>query len=406
MKTDAVIMVDDEAEILESSLYATIRQHLPGVECIPCKTTTEARDLVDYLDADGRAVPLFIVDEVMKGSPETGTDLIAHFDQTHPKARKILLSGQATTEAVVRALNQAGADKYVEKRLVAENQGPILEAIDTLLFQYRREKEVVFTVKDADGSPIVVRAAETSYDIHQACKLVYLVYEELEKRFRDGVLTPEQIHEREKWDRFDFTGDGRIVPSTKHFVAMKDGACIACARLWLDVGPLDTFDFGTGDRPTLRAGKWMVHPDYRTSLLPIDFNIEDSLHIRSPIALPLLMHCFISARHEYREDEIYLTCLPKLKQLYSKVGFRQVGEPFDHTTLRGDEDGEHPGKYIGMVVNVDDTVTEYNLVCNGSKDKSESALSLSILGCILAPLQSSRIGDFITECRTPWLRYE
>jgi two-component system chemotaxis response regulator CheY len=115
---NAIIMVDDEADILEDSFYNSIRNHLSDIECIPCKTTTEARETADYLDAEGRAIPLFIIDEVMKGSPETGTDLIEYFDQTHPKARKILLSGQATTETIVRALNQAGADSILRKSLL------------------------------------------------------------------------------------------------------------------------------------------------------------------------------------------------------------------------------------------------------------------------------------------------
>jgi two-component system chemotaxis response regulator CheY len=403
---NAIIMVDDEADILEDSFYNSIRNHLSDIECIPCKTTTEARETADYLDAEGRAIPLFIIDEVMKGSPETGTDLIEYFDQTHPKARKILLSGQATTETIVRALNQAGADKYIEKKLVMENQEPLMKTIDSLLFEYGKEKGVMFTVKDRDGSQIMIRAAETAYDIDQASKLVYLVYNDLEKRFREGVLTSEQIERKEKWDSADFTEDGRIIPSTKHFVAMKDGNCIACARLWLEPGTLDGFDFGTGDKPTLRAGKWMVHPDYRNSMLPIDFNVEDSLHIKSPIAFPLLMHAFISAKYEYREDKIYLTCLPKLKPLYSKIGFKQVGEPFEHTTLKGDVEGENPGKYISMVVDINETMLEYNLLKEGKMDKEKSSLSTSILGCIFAPLQSSKIGEYITEYKTPWLRYE
>jgi hypothetical protein len=59
-----------------------------------------------------------------------------------------------------------------------------------------------------------------------------------------------------------------------------------------------------------------------------------------------------------------------------------------------------------MVVDINETMLEYNLLKEGKMDKEKSSLSTSILGCIFAPLQSSKIGEYITEYKTPWLRYE
>lgn len=404
-ESKVAILVDDEAEILDNFLYKAIREHLKDFECFSCKTTTEAKELTDYLDSEGRTIPLFIIDEVMKGSPETGNDLLAYFDQTHPRARKILLSGQATDEEIIKALNEAGADTYVPKKDVLDNPKKLLKTIDDLLLDYYKEEGIKFIVKDKDGKNIVIRPAETAYDIHQAAKLVYLVYNDIEKRYREGVLTEEQIRRREKWDSADFDEKGRINPLSKHFVAMKDGECIGCVRLWMEAGPLDGFDFGTGDKLTLRAGKWMVHPNYRIAMLPIEVNFEDKLNFKSPIAIPLLIHSFISAKYEFKENEIYLTCLPKLKSTYSKLGFKQVGEPFEHETLKGDPDGEFPGKYIGMKMNIDETYAEYLNIITGKIKPEDSELNTSILNYILMPLNNSNIKNFITQYRTPWERY-
>jgi len=142
------------------------------------------------------------------------------------------------------------------------------------------------------------------------------------------------------------------------------------------------------------------------AMLPIETNFEDQLYFKSPIAIPLLIHAFISARYEFRENEIYLTCLPKLVPTYSRLGFKLVGEPFMHQTLKGDDSGEHPGMYVGMKLNIDETVEEYFAVKEGRKRPEDSPLSMNIADTIIIPLKSSKIKDYITEYRTPWMRYE
>ncbi|MEM0230683.1 MAG: hypothetical protein QXT20_00570 [Candidatus Woesearchaeota archaeon] len=401
----AILMVDDEADILEDFLYNSIRNHFPYFECIACKTSEEAVEISDYLDREGINIPIFIIDEVLKGSTENGNQLLSRFDQTHPRARKILLSGQATPEEIITALNEAGADVYIPKKQVIENKEGLIGKIEELLREYDSEEGIKFSVKDKDGSEIIIRPAETAYDIHAAAGLVYMVYAELEKRFRDGVITEEQARRKEKWDEADFTPDGRINNLSKHYVAMKGGKCVGTVRLWMDKGPLDGFDFGTGDRMTLRVGKWMVHPDYRSAILSTFLNAENGIEFKSPIAIPLLIEAFISAKYEFKQNELYLTCLPKLIRTYAKLGFKQVGEPFEHATLKGDESGDFPGKYVGMKLNIDEVMSEYFDIKEGKKSASDSQLSIPILDVLLKPLNSSEISKYITVYKTPWDRY-
>ncbi|HEY3819985.1 MAG TPA: response regulator [Polyangiaceae bacterium] len=100
-----VLAVDDEAEIIES-----LRRTLRGEAYRFVGTTSphEARDLVDGGDVD-----LLIADIDM---PEmNGIELTAHVRRTRPEVVRILLTGDASLESAVEAINRGEVHRYFTK---------------------------------------------------------------------------------------------------------------------------------------------------------------------------------------------------------------------------------------------------------------------------------------------------
>ena len=97
-----VLAVDDETEIIES-----LRRALRGEAYRFVGTTSpeEARDLVGRGEVD-----LLIADIDMPGS--SGLELTAHIRQTRPEVVRILLTGDASLESAVDAINRGEVHRY------------------------------------------------------------------------------------------------------------------------------------------------------------------------------------------------------------------------------------------------------------------------------------------------------
>lgn len=103
--TKTVLAVDDEAEIIES-----LRRALRGEPYRFLGTTSaiEARELVDR-----GVVDLLIADIDM---PELdGLELVAHVRATRPEVVRVLLTGDASLESAMDAINRSEVHRYFTK---------------------------------------------------------------------------------------------------------------------------------------------------------------------------------------------------------------------------------------------------------------------------------------------------
>lgn len=109
-----IICIDDQPEVLnalENDLSA-FESHL-RVEI--CDSGEEALRLAGEIDDDGDYLALVISDQVMPGM--TGVEVLQALEQDgrFPHTRKILLTGLATHEDTVLAVNVGGLDHYIAK---------------------------------------------------------------------------------------------------------------------------------------------------------------------------------------------------------------------------------------------------------------------------------------------------
>ncbi|TRX60600.1 response regulator [Fulvivirga sp. M361] len=109
-----IICVDDQQEVL-NALEQDLSLFDEKMNVEVCDSAGEALELMDEIDQQGDFVALIISDQVM---PEmTGTTFLAAVrkDSRFHDTRKMLLTGQATHQDTIQAINTGGIVQYVEK---------------------------------------------------------------------------------------------------------------------------------------------------------------------------------------------------------------------------------------------------------------------------------------------------
>lgn len=120
-----IVCVDDQREVL-----AVLQNDLSGLPFAleVCESADEAWEVLEALDGAGDHVALIISDQVMPD--KKGVDFLAEVrdDDRFARTKKLLLTGLATHDDAIRAINESNIDVYVEKPW----------QVDTLLGYIRR----------------------------------------------------------------------------------------------------------------------------------------------------------------------------------------------------------------------------------------------------------------------------
>src|SRR5579863_1778830 len=91
-----ILLVDDESHVT-----AALSRHFPRerFEVLRAQSAAEAYEILDK-----RRVDVVISDERMPGEP--GTEFLARVRQRHPATIRMILSGQASLDSAIRAINE------------------------------------------------------------------------------------------------------------------------------------------------------------------------------------------------------------------------------------------------------------------------------------------------------------
>ncbi len=114
MKKTNVLCIDDQREVL-----AVIKKDLqflePIIEITDCESAAEAEEVLNEMQSDNESVALIICDHIMPG--ENGIDFLVRInnDGRFVKTKKLLLTGLATHQDTIEAINEAEIDYYIEK---------------------------------------------------------------------------------------------------------------------------------------------------------------------------------------------------------------------------------------------------------------------------------------------------
>ena len=113
MSKPVIVCVDDEIMVL-ISLRDQLAYHLGSNYNIElAESAEEALEIFEELRQEEIEVPLIISDQIMPGMK--GDELLIQIHAQYPKTLKILLTGQASAEAVGNAVNAANLYRYIAK---------------------------------------------------------------------------------------------------------------------------------------------------------------------------------------------------------------------------------------------------------------------------------------------------
>lgn len=114
MSKPAILCVDDQREVL-AALVKDLDPLSEFFYLVDCESADEALNVLDESAASGDALALIISDHVMPGM--SGVDLLSKVraDKRYAGVRMLLLTGLATHDDTIRAINEAKINSYIAK---------------------------------------------------------------------------------------------------------------------------------------------------------------------------------------------------------------------------------------------------------------------------------------------------
>ena len=113
MSRPVILCVDDERIIL-SSLRAQLHNNLSAdFEIEVAESAEEALEIIKELISAKVEIPVIIADQIMPGMK--GDELLSKVKTLSPQSLTIMLTGQASADAVGKAVNKAGLFRYLSK---------------------------------------------------------------------------------------------------------------------------------------------------------------------------------------------------------------------------------------------------------------------------------------------------
>jgi len=109
-----IICVDDQRDVL-ATLKKELQFFRDHIKIYYCESADEAAKILDEIDTEGGYVAVIVCDHVMPGN--SGVEFLSQVnnDARFPHTKKLLLTGLATHEDTIEAINKANIDRYIGK---------------------------------------------------------------------------------------------------------------------------------------------------------------------------------------------------------------------------------------------------------------------------------------------------
>ena len=135
MSKHNIVCIDDQRDVL-AAVKRDLEKVAENFEIVECESAKEAEEVLEELYSEGEEVALIICDHIMPG--ENGIDFLArlNFEARYQKTKKIVLTGLATHQDTIRAINDAKIDIYIEKPWTHDS---FSESVKKLLDEYLTE---------------------------------------------------------------------------------------------------------------------------------------------------------------------------------------------------------------------------------------------------------------------------
>ena len=141
MANPIILTVDDDIQV-SNAIERDLRQHFrQDYRIMKATSGAVALETVQRLKQRNDQMALFLVDQRMPGM--SGVEFLAEAMKFYPKARKVLLTAYADTQAAIAAINLIGLDHYLMKPWSPPEQN-LYPVLDDLLSDWLATVEVPF----------------------------------------------------------------------------------------------------------------------------------------------------------------------------------------------------------------------------------------------------------------------
>ena len=113
MRKPVILAVDDDADVLHAVERDLRRRYGEQYRITGADSGQSALEIVRHLKLRGDVVSLFLVDQRMPRM--TGVEFLAKGIKDFPRAKRVLLTAYADTEAAINAINEVQIDHYLVK---------------------------------------------------------------------------------------------------------------------------------------------------------------------------------------------------------------------------------------------------------------------------------------------------
>lgn len=137
-----ILCVDDEKFILDTLLAQLRRKFGDSYEYELAESGEEALQLIKDLAENNQEVRLVISDQIMPGMK--GNELLTYINEQNKETVKILLTGQASLESAVNAINDADLFRYMTKPWAEDD---LLLTVGQGLEKYALKSEMLDQIK-------------------------------------------------------------------------------------------------------------------------------------------------------------------------------------------------------------------------------------------------------------------
>ena len=136
MSKPVLLAIDDDVSVLEAVVQDLRRKYGQNYRVLRAVSGQAALDVSRQLKERGDVVALFLSDQRMPGM--TGVDFLEQVIPLHPRAKRVLLTAYADTEAAIRAINSARIHYYLNKPWDPPDE-KLYPVLDDLLLSWRLE---------------------------------------------------------------------------------------------------------------------------------------------------------------------------------------------------------------------------------------------------------------------------
>ncbi len=137
MNKITILCVDDEHNVL-STLRNQLIRYFPDYEIEVAESGDEALTLVEELVSNGIEIPLVISDQIMPNMQ--GDEFLIELHARHPKILKVMLTGQASAEAIANVVNRGDLYRFISKPW---NEFDLKLTVSEAVRCYEQEKKIV-----------------------------------------------------------------------------------------------------------------------------------------------------------------------------------------------------------------------------------------------------------------------